>query len=201
MEPQNKFVEFLKNPKKMVLAVASVIVLIALIAGISVAAALSRKPEFTASTLYPTLELVGELTTAKLRFSGHKEYKDSGIPIFNKSDFLMVYSATLRAGIDIEKVEIDVNDLTKTITVTLPAAEIQEVKIEPESIKYYDEKFSLFNFDAKEDSDKAEKLAEEEAIIEAGKTGILEHADKHAETLIKNLFQDLIPEDYTLVIK
>ena len=200
---ENKTPQTLKNlfstTKAKLIALTSGVLLIAVIIGIIVLSL--GTPKVTSDSIIPTLELVGELTTAKLKFSGHKEFKDDGVIFFNRSDFLMTYEATLRAGINIEKIDIHVNDLTKTVTVTLPKAELQEVKVLPETIKYYDEKFSLFNFDSKEDANKAQKQAEEAAKIEAMETGILDFANDHAKTLVKKLLQNALPEDYTVNVK
>lgn len=202
---ENKIISNLKTAfstaKAKWITIISGVLLLAIVLGIVVIAATNKPSEVTADSLIPTLELVGELTTAKLNFSGHKEFKDDGVLFFNRSDFLMTYQATLRAGIDIKNVEIRINDVTKTVSVTLPEAEIQEVKILPETIKYYDEGFSLFNPNTKEDANKAQKQAEDAAKIEAVETGILDFANNHAKTLLQKLLQDALPEEYTIEIK
>ena len=69
------------------------------------------------------------------------------------------------------------------------------------TIKYFDEKFALFNVDEKEDANKAVVLAENSVKEEAIKTGILELADKQSATLIEGLLSKAIPEGYTLKAK
>lgn len=147
-----------------------------------------------------TLEEASELTTAKLKYKGYAKYKDSGVAILNRSDFLMVYKATMRAGIDLKKVDTEVDDEKKIIWVTVPKAEIQEVKIDPSSIKYYDEKIALFNTNEKEDAIKAQELAEKEAKKEAKNLGVLELADKQAKSLIKGILED-VSNGYTIKFK
>ena len=88
------------------------------------------------------------------------EYKDEGIMFINRSDFVMVYEATARVGIDVKKVKVDVNNLLKTVTVTIPKAEVLDVKVDMDSIKYFDTKFALLNVDYKEDANKATSIAE-----------------------------------------
>ena len=87
----------------------------------------------------------------------------------------MVYEATARAGID--------------------------VKVNMDSIKYFDEKFALLNVDYKEDANRATSLAEKEAVTELEDMGILKMADEQAEALIKGLIQDVIPRNYKIQIK
>lgn len=151
--------------------------------------------------LFTKLTKASELTTAKLEYTGFSEYKDKGIAILNKSDFLMVYTANARAGIDVKDVKITSDDLSKVIWITIPKAKILSVNVNPKNIKYYDEKFSLFNFNQKEDSDRAQVLAEEEAKKELAKMGILKMADEQAETLIKGLLIDAIPKGYEIKVK
>lgn len=147
------------------------------------------------------LEKSSELTTAKLNFTGMSEFKDSGIAFISKSDFIMVYEATARAGIDVKDIKVEADDINQIVWLTLPKAEILDVKVDMNKIKYFDEKFSLFNVDAKEDANKANALAEEEAKKELASMGILEMANDQAEALIKGLIQDVVPEGYEIKIK
>ena len=50
-----------------------------------------------------------------------------------------------------------------------------EVKIDPNSIRYYDESFSLFKSDEKESANKAQTFAEKDAKKESTKSNISEH--------------------------
>lgn len=160
-----------------------------------------KKPEIKPSYLVARLTKVGELTTVKLNYTGFLEYHDEGIPLFNKSDFLMTYEAIARVGIDLEKVKIEVDNTNKIVRLSIPKAEILDVKIAPNSIKYYDTKFALFNADEKEDGNKAHALAEKEAHKELNEMGVLESANEHALTLIKGLLQNVVPSDYKYKVK
>lgn len=139
-----------------------------------------------------------ELTTAKLTITGMSEYKDSGVAILNRSDFTMVYKATVWAGINIDEVKISADDLNKKVYISIPKATIREAKVDPATIKYFDQKFALFNVNEKEDANKAQALAEEAAKNEAENTGILNLADKQAETLIKGILINAVPDGYTV---
>ena len=101
----------------------------------------------------------------------------------------MTYNAEVTAGIDVKKIDVTVNDDTKTVKIKLPKAEIYSVKVDPGTIQYHDEKIALFNINEKEDSDKAEKMAEKDAMEQARKCGLLENADKNAEVLLKGLLE------------
>ena len=161
----------------------------------------NNKHEVDTEYLMAKLQKSSELTTAKLEYTGFTKFKDKGIIILNRSDFLMVYTATARAGIDIKNVKVDADKIAKTIWITIPKAEILDVNVDPKTITYYDEKFALFNVDQKEDSDRPQALAEDEAKKELAKMGILKMADDQAETLIKGLLQGSIPEGYEIKVK
>lgn len=180
--------------------IVCVAILVIIVVSIIILCTYNKEQEVDTNYIVATLEEASELTTAKLKYTGFTKFEDTGIAIINKSDFLMVYKATARAGIDVKNVEVKPNNITKKIIVTIPKAEILEVKVDPKSIKYYDEKFALFNINSKEDANKAQALAEEEAKKELAGMGILKMADDQAEALVKGLLQDTIPEGYELEI-
>ena len=161
----------------------------------------NKEEKITSSYLGTKLTKVGELTTVKLNYTGFLEYHDKGIPVFNKSDFLMTYEANARVGIDLEEVEIEVDNLNKIVTLSIPKAEILDVKIDPNKINYYDTKFALFNVNEKEDGNKAQALAEEQAYKDLTEMGVLESANEQALTLIKGLLQNVVPSDYEYKVK
>ncbi|MDO4438313.1 MAG: DUF4230 domain-containing protein [Eubacteriales bacterium] len=159
------------------------------------------KAEITSSYLGTQLSKVGELTTIKLKYDGIAEYKDKGIAFINRSDFIMRYKAVARVGIDLKQVKTEVDNKNKVVWLTIPKAEIQSVKVDPADIKYYDEKFSLFNVDEKEDGNKAIELAEKEARTALEQMGLLESADLQAFTLIKGILHNAVPSDYEFKLK
>lgn len=175
--------------------------LLVVIIGVIILVCYNRESEIDTSYILAKLEKSSELTTSKLTYDGFNWYKDTGISLINRGDFMMVYTATARAGIDISKVKITTEYITKTIVISLPKAEILDIKVDPGSIKYYDEKFALFNFDKKEDANDAQKSAEEKAHTDLENFGILKSADEQAEVLIKGLIQDMIPKGYSLKVK
>lgn len=175
--------------------------LLVVIIGVIILVCYNRESEIDTSYILAKLEKSSELTTSKLTYDGFNWYKDTGISLINRGDFMMVYTATARAGIDISKVKITTEYITKTIVISLPKAEILDIKVDPGSIKYYDEKFALFNFDKKEDANDAQKSAEEKARTDLENFGILKSADEQAEVLIKGLIQDMIPKGYSLKVK
>lgn len=161
----------------------------------------NSKEKVDSEYLGSRLTKVGELTTVKLNYNGFAEYEDKGVPIFNKSNFLMTYEAVVRVGIDLEKTNVKVDNDNKTIILDIPKAKILDVKINPSSIKYYDTKFSLFNMDQKEDANKAQDLVKKQAYKEVSQMGVIDSANEQVLTLIKGLLQDAVPKDYTYKLK
>lgn len=161
----------------------------------------NREEKVDTTYIISRLEKSSELTTAKIHYTGMSEFKDSGIIIINRSDFIMIYEATARVGIDVKEIKVEPDDLSHIVWLTIPKAKILDVKVDSSKIKYFDEKFSLFNVNSKEDANKAVSLAEKGAEEELLGMGILEMADAQAETLIKGLIQDAIPENYKIKIK
>lgn len=161
----------------------------------------NRKADVDTALLTQLLTKSSELTTAKLKLTGLSEYNDEGVYILNRSDFTMYFTATVRAGINLENVKIESDSIQKKIFITIPAAEIFEVKVDPENIRFYDTGFALFNVDEKEDLAKALSLAEKDAREQAAGTGILELANQQSEILIKGILANAIPDGYTIEVK
>ena len=200
MAKKEKEVKVQRSFFKTVKDILVIVVLIAIGAVVARYFLYNKQEKVSNDIVQATLEEASELTTAKLTYKGYAKYKDGGVTFINRSDFLMVYKATMRAGIDLKKVDTAVDDEKKIIWVTVPKAEIQEVKIDPSSIKYYDEKIALFNTNEKEDANKAQELAEKEAKKEAKNLGVLELADKQAKSLIKGILKD-VSNGYTIKFK
>ena len=160
----------------------------------------NRKPEVDTEHLNLLLSKSSELTAAKLKITGISDFKDTGITFINRSDFIMVYSATIRAGINMDDVKIESNNIDK-IYITIPDAQVQEAKVDPTTIKFFDEKLALFNVNEKEDLAEAITLAEEKAKEEAVNTGILELANQQSATLIKGILANAIPKGYEIEVK
>lgn len=151
--------------------------------------------------LMNTLEEASELTTAKLHYTGKTKYEDDGIKYINKGNYTMLYEATARIGIDVKKVKIACDEEEKIVYVKIPKAEVQDVKVDAKSIRYFDESFAILNFDKKEDANKGIVLAEKEAAKEIERMGGLDMANKQATLLVKGILANAIPEGYTVEVK
>ena len=61
-----------------------------------------KEPELTSAFVSGKLEAVSELTTARLTYTGLIKYSEGKIPFLTKNSFSMIYTARVRAGIDIQ---------------------------------------------------------------------------------------------------
>ena len=158
-------------------------------------------PKADTKALLGVVQKSSELTTAKITFTSKTNYEDSGITFINKSNFIMLYDAEARVGIDVEKVKIRTNNFKKIVYVEVPRAKVLDVKVDVNSIQYFDEKFSLFNFNKKEDSNNAIAMAEKNVEADLNKMGIIPLADKQSETLIVGLLTNAVPKGYTIEVE
>lgn len=199
METKNIVKTIFSLPKKALMAIGVVAILV--VAGGIFMLLHNDEKKVDTTYLIGMIQESSELTTAKLTYTGMSEFEDTGVGFINKSNFTMVYEATARIGIDVKEVKVKADDINKQILVSIPQASVQEVHVDTQSIKYFDEKFSLFNVDQKEDSNEAIALAEEKALTEIQEMGVLEMADTQAASLIKGILANAIPDGYTIVIE
>ena len=89
-------------------------------------------------TVEDGLRNMGTLITQEYYFTQVEKYtKDKKVlGVFNSSSELAYsYDGSVTAGIDFEKIELEKDDETKTITVVIPPSEIQNVNIDKSSFK------------------------------------------------------------------
>lgn len=196
---ERKVIKFLKGLGKKAKIIIGIVIIVVIC--MFIVFGVKRKADVDTTFLSQILTKSSELTTAKLKITGLSEYHDEGIYIFNRSDFTMCYTTTIRAGINLENVKINSGPIQKKIYITIPDAEIFEAKVEPNDLKFYGTGFALFNVNEKEDLSKALALAEKDAMEYAKNTGILEMANQQSETLIKGILANAIPKGYTMEVK
>lgn len=151
-----------------------------------------NEAELSSTIIETKLQYSSELISAKVNFRGLARYSDEGIPVLTKGDFVMVYTATVKAGIDVKDIGVCVDNSQQTVYFYVPQAEILDVKVDSDSIEFFDEKFTLFNGDEKADFTKALQYAEEISLEDAKETGILDLANEQSQTLIKGILEESV---------
>lgn len=150
------------------------------------------EPAITVSSVAEQLTSISELATSQLEYRGLVRYEDGQVSFLTKKAFTMIYNAKIKAGIDLSKAEIQVSN--RKISVGLPAAQIQDVVIDPGSLEFYDEKFALFNQEHREDTVEAIKSATEAATQYAMESDLPTHAQDRAKLLVQSFLNTMVAE-------
>lgn len=108
------------------------------------------------------------------------------------SSYLASYDGVVTAGVDFAGITVEKDEGAGTVTVTLPAAEIFSVDIDPTSFCLYSEKTGLGNPISVEDFNDSVVALEAAAREKALARGILEQADENARKLVRNFITPLL---------
>lgn len=119
------------------------------------------------------------------------------------SDYLFSYNAVIKAGYDLEDIKDDGgNELTQTITVTLPKASILDSYLDEKSYVQYWEGEKITANVGLEDFHKEKKKMLKEAKQDAIKGGLYEKTSDHAKVVISDYIHSLKGyENYNVVFK
>jgi len=157
-----------------------------------------KKPALSAEKLTEQLVACSDLTTAEIIYNGVVRFEEGGIPLINENSFLMMYSARVKAGIDISQVKVNVT--SNKVVVTLPEVTVQDLIIDTDTLEFYDVSTSLFNQTQQSDVVVAVNYAKDDVRKNADIPGLLAKAKEQTETLIRGLFNDVVG-DRELVIR
>lgn len=119
------------------------------------------------------------------------------------SDYVFSYNAVIKAGYDLENIKDDGgNELTQTITVTLPKASILDSYLDEKSYVQYWEGEKITANVGLEDFHKEKKKMLKEAKQDAIKGGLYEKTSDHAKVVISDYIHSLKGyENYNVVFK
>lgn len=162
------------------------------------------EPEITSSLIYNKLVSAKELTTLKYHYTnmGHFENQNTfyGYKVpFTSKEFIVSYEGLINAGINLDKMKVDVGD--KSIEIKIPPAEILSHEIYEDSLKVYDERESIFNRIDIEDYNDFSKDQKTEIEKRAIKKGLLKEADEESKKAIQEILgTDTILSKYDIKI-
>ena len=191
--------------------IASLIIAIILIGGsIYVKNNFVPKEEtiISSETVESSIKEAKELTTLKYHykniasFENSQEFQGFKLP-FTTKRFLYTYAGVIHAGVDLEKVKVDVNNEDKTVSVTLPKSKILSHDIDEKSVMFYDEKNSIFNPLELEDYSNFRKEEEAKVEKEAIDKGLLDEAYEQSKKAVEDILNinPEIAEHYTINVK
>ncbi len=152
-------------------------------------------PEITTTVVSRQLQTMQDLTTAKENDYGFEEFSEGKVSYVNKKKFTMFYSYEIRAGVDLSKAKIAVDNEARTISITLPQAELQSVSVDPDSLKFFDVENSLFNGNDVTDTADALKEAKAAASNKANKSELLQEANDQAVEIVEKAYAPIAKAD------
>lgn len=159
---------------------------------------ISESVAITGETIRSGLNDIGELATEEYYFTRVETYDSAkSAQLFNisfdipltRTKFIYSYDGVIKAGIDFTKIEVEKDDLKRLITVTLPKPYILSTEIDFDSFELYDEQQSIFNPVSVKDVNDTNRAMVQTAEKDALAKGLLDRAEKNAETLIKNFLR------------
>lgn len=166
-----------------------------------------QQPVITSDLLGQQLQTVQELVSVEYHYTNMGKFENQvdfygwKVP-FTTKRFLVSYDGLIKAGVDLSGATVEVDEVQKSVTITLPESRILSHEIPEDSIQVFDETRNIFNPITIEDytgftrDQKAE--VEQRAIDEGLLTGASEKAWEAVETLAA-----LLPGsgDYTWTIR
>ena len=126
------------------------------------------------------------LFTDAAKYSESMQYDGWDIPFTEKS-FVLKWNGVMKAGVDLKRIRITVDEEAKRITVSVPAAKILSYEVDPDSIEVLDERDNIFNTITIEDKARFDSTTEDAMKKRAIKNGLLDKAQENAEEIIKRL--------------
>ena len=192
-----------------------ILFLILLIVGIGVFVYIKLPAVFTIKDNYEqssenvafNLANIGELATQAGYFTNVQVVEDVkeiwgiNVPGTHKKA-IYSYDGIVKAGFDFADIKLDVNKLTKKITVTLPDVRILSCELDEDSFKVYDQKNGAFNKLNLDDFNSTNARMKREVESKAKSYGILTNAKNNAENMISAMIYSAYPStEYTVEFK
>ena len=148
----------------------------------------------TQSVVVERMRAVAKLVTSQTTVRDVVTYENTWYGSTKRS--IVVVTGRIDAGINLERgTSVGIDETTKTISLTLPKAEILSVDVT--DMKTYDERGGLWNPFTPADRDAIIRLARNQLGRAAYEMKILEHAEQSATGVLAGLFR---AEGYTTTV-
>ena len=180
-----KLIDKIPLKYKFILLLVCVVVLIIAVLGFS--SAINKKdnsqPEISVKATLERIVKVSDLSTFEAVYNGIAKVMNEKKP--EKIDFYVSYEAKVKAGVDVEQIELSVDEDNKVIYITLPDVKITDTDVEIESLDYI---FENDKANTENVSAKAYKACITDVENEAStEDAIFELAEENAQNIIKAL--------------
>ncbi|RUP79203.1 DUF4230 domain-containing protein [Corynebacterium propinquum] len=145
----------------------------------------------TSTGIGGTLEEISEVAVEQYSYSAVGRFEEDGwralgfrVPLTGKH-FLIAYDGVVKAGAkNIEKSDVHIDDVARTVTITVFQAEILSNEIEPSSVVVYDQSFNPLNQVRVENYAEFLDSEEKRAEDKARENGLLERAQQRVTDLV-----------------
>ncbi|MCQ2467047.1 MAG: DUF4230 domain-containing protein [Clostridia bacterium] len=164
---------------------------------------------FDAGSIETEINELSELTTVEYLYTNYgsvkseKNFELTGWKVpFSSKELTIVMDGSLKIGVDCSKIELDVDESTKTITIKVPSAKILSNELFEDTLVVCEEDDSLFSEITDEDSSYARQEIKSKAEDDAEDSGMFEQAEEKAAEEVERLLVS-IPEvsaNYTIVV-
>lgn len=152
---------------------------------------------FTSQIIQEGLNDLSFLVTSEYYFTevmSHESVNrifDIPIPL-TKSTYLATYDGVVTAGVDFSRITVVKDNDSRSIVISMPQAEIQNVTIDNNSFQVYYEKEGLGNPTRLENYNESVKDLKAAALNRAKENGVLERAQTTAQSIVKNFLASLV---------
>lgn len=200
---KNKVMKWVKKylKKEVIIMIVIAIALTAVVMGVG------NSSNDSNQTNKLTFEDIGELAT-QVAYATNTGVMDKsrniwGIKIpFTQSKYIYSYKYIIKAGMNFEEIQFEINDLTKTINVDLPEIKVLTNEVDLNSFKVYHEEESIFRQITISEQNEQTKKMQEEAQKDAIENGLLIAAEENARALVRMCFAQYYDlTEYKIVYK
>ena len=197
----NKGIKGFRTKYLMMIAIAVVIIFVATLS-VKVVLSISREdaPEIITKSTLEKIVHISDLSTFESVYNGIAKVMNEKKP--DKVDYYVSYEAKVKAGFDVERVELEVDDAKKVISVTIPEIKITGIDVDIASLDY------IFMNDKANESTVSEqaykKCIEDVENESSSENAICTLAGKNAKDVITaliNPFIEQLDDDYELTVK
>lgn len=197
----NKGIKGFRTKYLMMIAIAVVIIFVATLS-VKVVLSISREdaPEIITKSTLEKIVHISDLSTFESVYNGIAKVMNEKKP--DKVDYYVSYEAKVKAGFDVERVELEVDDAKKVISVTIPEIKITGIDVDIASLDY------IFMNDKANESTVSEqaykKCIEDVENESSSENAIYTLAGKNAKDVITaliNPFIEQLDDDYELTVK
>ena len=167
----------------------------------------SETPRLDAVVLETQIRDISELASVTYTYTNMAQFESSndfyGVKIpFTQTEIIYSYDVAVKAGLDFDQVEWEVNDEAKEIQVTMPEIRVLSSEVDLESFKLYHENWSNFRPIRTEEFSAAAQAMKVEAQNRAVENGLLDNAQENAERVIQGfIHQNFDPQEYKIVFE